>query len=158
MCLGTGLLWPWSKCYLAMPLLSEHCICFAMPGLQDSFLDEGFILDKKIGVGQPHRITDAKVLIANTPMDTDKIKIYGARVRVDSMAKVSLWDDSSRCGCVASCSTCWHCLQSTAACPELLGTAPHGRGQWRRLQWCSWLVALRGNRAYNSRVAAAPGC
>lgn len=56
--------------------------------LQDSFLDEGFILDKKIGVGQPHRITDAKVLIANTPMDTDKIKIYGARVRVDSMAKV----------------------------------------------------------------------
>jgi T-complex protein 1 subunit beta len=55
---------------------------------QDSFLDEGFILDKKIGVGQPHRIADAKVLIANTPMDTDKIKIYGARVRVDSMAKV----------------------------------------------------------------------
>jgi T-complex protein 1 subunit beta len=39
-------------------------------------------------VGQPKRITDAKVLIANTPMDTDKIKIYGARVRVDSMAKV----------------------------------------------------------------------
>jgi T-complex protein 1 subunit beta len=58
--------------------------------VQDSFLDEGFILDKKIGVGQPKRITDAKVLIANTPMDTDKIKIYGARVRVDSMAKVLL--------------------------------------------------------------------
>lgn len=55
--------------------------------MQDSFLDEGFILDKKIGVGQPKRVTDAKVLIANTPMDTDKIKIYGARVRVDSMAK-----------------------------------------------------------------------
>eukprot|EP00877_Chromochloris_zofingiensis_P008033 jgi/Chrzof1/3483/Cz12g27040.t1 len=57
--------------------------------LKDSFLDEGFILDKKIGVGQPHRITDAKVLIANTPMDTDKIKIYGARVKVDSMNKVA---------------------------------------------------------------------
>ena len=28
------------------------------------------------------------MLIANTPMDTDKIKIYGARVKVDSMAKV----------------------------------------------------------------------
>lgn len=65
-----------------------HECCTA---LQDSFLDEGFILDKKIGVGQPHRITDAKVLIANTPMDTDKIKIYGARVRVDSMAKVGNW-------------------------------------------------------------------
>lgn len=56
--------------------------------MQESFLDEGFILDKKIGVGQPKRIENAKILVANTPMDTDKIKIYGARVRVDSMAKV----------------------------------------------------------------------
>jgi T-complex protein 1 subunit beta len=79
--------------------------------LQDSFLDEGFILDKKIGVGQPKRITDAKVLIANTPMDTDKIKIYGARVRVDSMAKVG----SAACSpttvrLVCSCRVCaQHC-------------------------------------------------
>ena len=29
--------------------------------------------------------------MANTAMDTDKIKIYGARVRVDSMAKVCVW-------------------------------------------------------------------
>eukprot|EP00879_Flechtneria_rotunda_P004896 GHRR01005170.1.p1 GENE.GHRR01005170.1~~GHRR01005170.1.p1 ORF type:complete len:533 (+),score=185.87 GHRR01005170.1:234-1832(+) len=65
-----------------------HLIKKTGGALKDSFLDEGFILDKKIGVGQPKRITDAKVLIANTPMDTDKIKIYGARVRVDSMAKV----------------------------------------------------------------------
>jgi len=57
--------------------------------LKDSFLSEGFILDKKIGVGQPKRLENANVLIANTPMDTDKIKIYGARVRVDSMAKVA---------------------------------------------------------------------
>lgn len=64
--------------------------------MQDSFLDEGFILDKKIGVGQPHRITDAKVLIANTPMDTDKIKIYGARVKVDSMNKVGWTEDKQQ--------------------------------------------------------------
>ncbi|GAB2246471.1 hypothetical protein Droror1_Dr00001964 [Drosera rotundifolia] len=57
--------------------------------LIDSFLDEGFILDKKIGIGQPKRIENAKVLVANTSMDTDKVKIYGARVRVDSMAKVA---------------------------------------------------------------------
>lgn len=31
---------------------------------------------------------NAKILIANTAMDTDKIKIYGSRVRVDSMNKV----------------------------------------------------------------------
>lgn len=59
--------------------------------LQESFLDEGFILDKKIGVGQPKRIENARILVANTPMDTDKIKIYGARVRVDSMAKVRIY-------------------------------------------------------------------
>lgn len=58
--------------------------------MQESFLDEGFILDKRIGIGQPRRIENAKILVANTPMDTDKIKIYGARVRVDSMSKVSL--------------------------------------------------------------------
>ena len=52
-------------------------------------MDEGFILDKKIGVGQPKRIENAKILVANTAMDTDKIKIYGARVRVDSMQKVA---------------------------------------------------------------------
>ena len=57
--------------------------------IQDSFLDEGFILDKRIGVGQPKRVEDAKILVANTAMDTDKVKIYGARVRVDSMAKVA---------------------------------------------------------------------
>ncbi|KAK4752719.1 hypothetical protein SAY87_021517 [Trapa incisa] len=57
--------------------------------LKDSFLDEGFILDKKIGIGQPKRIENAKILVANTAMDTDKVKIYGARVRVDSMSKVA---------------------------------------------------------------------
>ncbi|MCL7029256.1 hypothetical protein MKW94_013463 [Papaver nudicaule] len=57
--------------------------------LKDSFLDEGFILDKKIGIGQPKRIENANILVANTAMDTDKVKIYGARVRVDSMARVA---------------------------------------------------------------------
>ncbi|XP_012279788.1 T-complex protein 1 subunit beta [Orussus abietinus] len=57
--------------------------------LADSFLDEGFLLDKKPGVHQPQRVTDARILIANTPMDTDKIKVFGSRVRVDSMAKIA---------------------------------------------------------------------
>jgi len=67
-------------------LASRWCIWL----VQDSFLDEGFILDKKIGVGQPKRIENAKILVANTAMDTDKVKIYGARVRVDSMQKVQI--------------------------------------------------------------------
>jgi hypothetical protein len=65
-------------------LLQSH----VSPLAQESFLDEGFILDKRIGVGQPKRIENANILVANTAMDTDKIKIYGARVRVDSMQKV----------------------------------------------------------------------
>ena len=57
--------------------------------MTDSYLDEGFLLDKKIGMNQPKRIENAKILIANTSMDTDKIKIFGSRVRVDGTAKVA---------------------------------------------------------------------
>ncbi|XP_071561143.1 T-complex protein 1 subunit beta-like [Temnothorax nylanderi] len=57
--------------------------------LADSFLDEGFLLDKKPGVNQPQKVFDARILIANTSMDTDKIKVFGSRVRVDSMAKIA---------------------------------------------------------------------
>merc|ERR1712088_642579 len=57
--------------------------------LEDSYLDRGFLLDKKIGVNQPKRIENAKILIANTPMDTDKIKVFGSRVRVDAVSKVA---------------------------------------------------------------------
>merc|ERR1719502_1403280 len=57
--------------------------------LSASYLEKGFLLDKKIGVGQPKRIENAKILIANTPMDTDKIKVYGSRVKVSSMDQVA---------------------------------------------------------------------
>lgn len=77
--------------------------------MTDSYLDEGFILDKKIGVNQPKRVENAKILIANTreaflanfkfvkgsrnreiiAMDTDKIKVFGARVRVDATGKLA---------------------------------------------------------------------
>lgn len=57
--------------------------------LKDSYLEEGFILNKKIGVGQPMRVENARILLANTAMDTDKVKIFGTRVKVDSMAKIA---------------------------------------------------------------------
>ncbi|KAL5497065.1 hypothetical protein EMCRGX_G013461 [Ephydatia muelleri] len=55
----------------------------------NSYLDEGFLLEKKIGVNQPKRLENARILIANTAMDTDKIKVFGSKVRVDSTAKVA---------------------------------------------------------------------
>lgn len=57
--------------------------------LSDSFLDEGFILDKKFGINQPKKITNCKILIANTSMDTDKVKIFGAKFKVDSTSKLA---------------------------------------------------------------------
>ena len=90
--------------------------------LNDSYLEEGnkftelyyvnqifcyigFLLEKKIGINQPKRIENARILIANTAMDADKIKvivvfinyivytpllqIFGSKVRVDSTAKVA---------------------------------------------------------------------
>jgi T-complex protein 1 subunit beta len=64
--------------------------------LKDSYLVEGFILDKSFGIGQPKRVENAKILIANTPMDTDKIKIYGSRVKVDSMMKVAEIEEAEK--------------------------------------------------------------
>jgi T-complex protein 1 subunit beta len=49
----------------------------------------GFILDKRIGVNQPKRLEKARILVANTPMDTDKVKVFGARVRVDATSKLA---------------------------------------------------------------------
>jgi len=57
--------------------------------LKESFLSEGFILEKRIGVGHKKVLENCKVLVANCQMDTDKIKIYGARVKVDSFEAVA---------------------------------------------------------------------
>ncbi|KAG2353187.1 chaperonin Cpn60/TCP-1 family [Suillus spraguei] len=64
--------------------------------LTDSYLDEGFILDKTIAVNSPKRMENAKILIANTSMDTDKIKIFGARVKVDSTGKLAELERAER--------------------------------------------------------------
>merc|ERR1712061_770554 len=57
--------------------------------LEDSFLDEGFLLNQKPGVRQPKKIENARILIANTPMDTHKIKVFGSRVKVDAISQVA---------------------------------------------------------------------
>ena len=49
----------------------------------------GFLLNKTPGQHQPKRVEKARILIANTPMDTDKIKVFGSRVKVDNVSKVA---------------------------------------------------------------------
>lgn len=64
--------------------------------MKDSYLEEGFILEKKFGVGQPKRVENAKILIANTPMDTDKIKIFGSRIRVTSPKEMAELEEAEK--------------------------------------------------------------
>lgn len=71
--------------------------------LRDSWLEEGFILEKKLGVGQPTRVENAKILIANTAMDTDKVKIFGSRVRVDSLKRVAEIEQAERAKMIEKC-------------------------------------------------------
>ncbi|KJH44637.1 T-complex protein 1, beta subunit [Dictyocaulus viviparus] len=53
-------------------------------------MDESYLDNEKLpGIYQPKRMEKAKIIIANTPMDTDKVKVFGSRVRVDSVAKVA---------------------------------------------------------------------
>ncbi|KYQ90559.1 chaperonin containing TCP1 beta subunit [Tieghemostelium lacteum] len=73
-----------------------HIIKKSGGSLRDSYLDEGFILEKKIGVGCPKRLENAKILIANTAMDTDKIKIFGGKGVVDSMAELQKIEDAEK--------------------------------------------------------------
>ena len=69
-----------------------------------SYLDEGFILKKKIGQNQPKRIENAKIMVANTPMDADKVKVFGSKVKVDSIKKVAEIEEAEKqkVGCLGS--------------------------------------------------------
>lgn len=83
----------------------DHIQIIKKPGgsLADSYLEEGFVLDKRFGSGQSKRIENARIMIANTSMDTDKIKIYGSRVKVDSMLKVAEIEEAEKDKMRAKC-------------------------------------------------------
>lgn len=53
--------------------------------IKESFLCDGLILEKEISIGCKRSLKNCKILASNTPMDYDKIKIYGTRVRVESL-------------------------------------------------------------------------
>ena len=57
--------------------------------LKDSFLDEGFILNKELGFNQSKKIKNAKILIVNTSLDSDKVKIYGIKIKVKSISNLA---------------------------------------------------------------------
>jgi T-complex protein 1 subunit beta len=64
--------------------------------LSDSYLADGFILQKQISTGCERSKVNPKVMIANTTMDTDKIKILGSKVKVDSIMKVAEIEEAEK--------------------------------------------------------------
>ena len=64
--------------------------------LGDSFIAEGMILEKSIATGCPKSFKNPRVLVANTPMDHDKIKIMGSKVKVDSMTAIGEIEEAEK--------------------------------------------------------------
>jgi len=64
--------------------------------LADSYLAEGFVLQKSISTGCDKMKEAPRIMIANTQMDTDKIKILGSKVKVDSIMKVAEIEEAEK--------------------------------------------------------------
>lgn len=64
--------------------------------MSDSYLEEGFLLEKRFGINQPKKITDARILVANTSLDTDKVKIFGAKFKVDLTSKLAEFERAEK--------------------------------------------------------------
>lgn len=64
--------------------------------LGDSFLADGMILEKTIATGCKRFAKNPRVMVANTPLDHDKIKIMGSKVKVDSMQKIGEIEEAEK--------------------------------------------------------------
>lgn len=64
--------------------------------LSDSYVADGFILQKNIATGCERSKVNPKIMIANTQMDTDKVKIMGSKVKVDSIMKVAEIEEAEK--------------------------------------------------------------
>ena len=64
--------------------------------LSDSYLADGFILQKNIATGCAKFKENPKIMVANTQMDNDKVKILGSKVKVDSIMKVAEIEEAEK--------------------------------------------------------------
>ena len=56
-------------------------------------------------MNQPKRLENARILIANTAMDTDKIKVFGSKVseeHIDTFYKYIAWRVSAIAQCTVN--------------------------------------------------------
>eukprot|EP00915_Cephaloidophora_sp_WS-2016_P003437 GHVH01004603.1.p1 GENE.GHVH01004603.1~~GHVH01004603.1.p1 ORF type:complete len:539 (+),score=72.28 GHVH01004603.1:50-1666(+) len=73
-----------------------HIIKIPGASLSESYLDEGFILEKDLPPYVEKSLEGCKVLLTDTPMDADKVKIFSARVRVESFSQVKEIEDAEK--------------------------------------------------------------
>lgn len=64
--------------------------------LGDSYLADGLVLQKTIATGCQKTVVNPKIMIANTQMDADKVKIMGSKVKVDSVMKVAEIEEAEK--------------------------------------------------------------
>ena len=64
--------------------------------LSDSYLADGLVLEKTISTGCEKRAENPRIMVANTQMDTDKVKILGSKVKVDSVMKVAEIEEAEK--------------------------------------------------------------
>lgn len=64
--------------------------------LSDSYLADGLVLEKRISTGCEKSAQTPTVMVANTQMDTDKVKIMGSKVKVDSVMKVAEIEEAEK--------------------------------------------------------------
>ena len=64
--------------------------------LSDSYLADGLVLQKKISTGCKKVAENPRIMVANTPMDNDKVKIMGSKVKVDSIMKVAEIEEAEK--------------------------------------------------------------
>ena len=64
--------------------------------LSDSYLADGLVLEKTISTGCEKRAENPRIMVANTQMDSDKVKILGSKVKVDSVMKVAEIEEAEK--------------------------------------------------------------
>merc|ERR1719187_2084025 len=67
----------------------EDLLNIARTTLSSKILSQHKEFFSKLAVDAVLRLKGSGNLVANTPMDTDKIKVFGSRVRVENVAKVA---------------------------------------------------------------------
>ena len=71
--------------------------------MRESYLEDGFLLEKKFGIGQKKTVEHPKIMVANTAMDNDRIKIWSGKVKVDSVSQVAEIEKAERERMIKKC-------------------------------------------------------